>query len=291
MSSQDNLIFDMGKEGGGEEGEHPKDTNTMASSAALKTAKKKLRSLMKQKLSTISSESINTQSKLCLTMLSSIIKYSPGTAVFKRITVFKSYQNAKRIGIYLSMPSGEIQTDAIVRHALGLGKQVFVPYLHKPHNPPTGTPRSVMEMVDLRSITEYDALKRDSWGIPTIDTESVEEREHILRYPTGESGQLDMILMPGVAFDMDQQTGSVRRLGHGKGFYDYFLHRYNQDRRSRMKELSENGGTDVLLYGLGLEEQFLQAKFDPSVPVGEHDHMLHGLLVGDGRLVDVEGVE
>ena len=145
-----------------------------------------------------------------------------------------------------------------------------------------------MEMVDLRSLSEYDSLKRDSWGIPTIDAESVQEREHILGNPTNENLQLDMILLPGVAFDVDPKSGLVRRLGHGKGFYDYFLHRYTQGRGSQMKE-PENPDTDVLLYGLALEEQFLQAETDPPVPVGEHDHLLNGLLVGDGRLV--EGAE
>jgi 5-formyltetrahydrofolate cyclo-ligase len=187
------------------------------------------------------------------------------------------------------MPTGEIQTDAIVRHALESGKKVFVPYLHKSQTPSSDTPRSVMEMVDLRSLSEYDSLKRDSWGIPTIDAESVQKREHILGNSTKETAQLDIILMPGVAFDMDPKSGFVRRLGHGKGFYDYFLYRYTQGRESHIKEPSKNPGTGVLLYGLALEEQFLQAEADPPVPVGEHDHLLHGLLVGDGTFV--EGAE
>ncbi|TVY44761.1 putative 5-formyltetrahydrofolate cyclo-ligase [Lachnellula subtilissima] len=260
---------------GGEGGEHQesnqnlKSAGNMASSAAIKLAKKELRSAMKQKLSTISQESINVQS----------------TAVFERITSLKLYQNAKYIGVYLSMPSGEIQTDAIVRHALESGKQVFVPYLHKSQTPSPNTPRSVMEMVDLRSLSDYDSLTRDSWGIPTIDAENIREREHILGNSTKETRQLDMILMPGVAFDMDPKSGYVRRLGHGKGFYDYFLHRYMQGRGSQTKEPSESPGADVLLYGLALHEQLIQAETDPPVPIGEHDHLLHGLLVGDGRLV------
>ena len=280
----------MGEGGQNQEGDpNLESAETMASSAALKLAKKELRSAMKQKLSTISQESVNGQSKLLALYFTSIIKIFLGTAVFKNITSFKPYQDANRIGVYLSMPTGEIQTDAIVRHALESGKKVFVPYLHKSHTPSPDTPRSVMEMVDLRSLLEYDSLRRDSWGIPTIDAESVQEREHILGNPTKETGKLDMILMPGVAFDMDPKSRFVRRLGHGKGFYDYFLHRYMQGRQSQIKKPSENLETDVLLYGLALEEQFLQAKTDPPVPVGEHDHVLHGLLVGDGKLV--EGAE
>ncbi|KAF4630564.1 hypothetical protein G7Y89_g7575 [Cudoniella acicularis] len=241
----------------------------MASSTVLKAVKKDLRSMMKKRLSAIGQESINTQS----------------TAIWKTIINFKSYQRANRIGVYLSMPTGEVQTDAIVRHALESGKQVFVPYLHKSPNISPDTPKSVMDMVDLRSLADYESLKRDNWGIPTIDSETVTEREHILGN-AGECKQLDMILMPGVAFDVDPESGLVRRLGHGKGFYDYFLHRYEQGRGSQLKDLSLGPGTDALLYGLALEEQVLQAASGTSVPVGEHDHLLHGLLVGDAKLLE-----
>ncbi|KAH6673626.1 hypothetical protein B0J14DRAFT_481756 [Halenospora varia] len=242
----------------------------MASSTALKAAKKELRSIMKKKLAGINHESINCQS----------------TAIFKTLTTLKPYLSAQRIGVYLSMPTGEVQTDAIVRHALENGKQVFVPYLHKSRTPSPDTPKSVMDMVDIRSLSDYDSLKRDSWGIPTIDAATVHDREHILG-DSNKTVSLDMILMPGVAFAKDSPDGFVRRMGHGKGFYDYFLHRYMQGRGSHVKDLSLGPGTDALLYGLALEEQFLQADDSGSpVPVGEHDHLLHGLLVGDGKLLE-----
>jgi 5-formyltetrahydrofolate cyclo-ligase len=181
------------------------------------------------------------------------------------------------------MPAGEIQTDAIVRHALDSGKQVFVPYLFKLSNPPPGSPKSVMDMVDLRNLSDYDSLKRDSWGIPTIGTDTVNERERVL---SKDSQQLDMILMPGVAFDIDQKSGFIRRLGHGKGFYDYFLHRYMQAQGSQEKMSGRGPETDALLYGLALEEQFLKSDAGTSVPVGEYDNPVHGLLVGDGNIVE-----
>jgi 5-formyltetrahydrofolate cyclo-ligase len=183
------------------------------------------------------------------------------------------------------MPSGEVQTDSIVRHALESGKQVFVPFIHKSISSSPDTPKSVMDMVDIRSLRDYESLKRDSWGIPTIDSETVKEREHILETSTGASGKLDMILMPGVAFEVDSQTGFVKRLGHGKGFYDYFLHRYLDERGISAKELSLGPGTDALLYGLALEEQLLQPDAQLSLPTGEHDHLLHGLLVGNGAVI------
>jgi 5-formyltetrahydrofolate cyclo-ligase len=184
------------------------------------------------------------------------------------------------------MPTGEVQTDAIVRHALEAGKKVFVPYLHKAKSPSPDTPRSVMDMVDLRSLSDYDSLKRDSWGIPTIGTDSVEQREHILKNSTKECEGLDMILMPGVAFDIDPKTGFVRRLGHGKGFYDYFLHRYREGHGAQVDGPSTSPGTDVLLYGLALEEQFLKPNTGFSLPVGDHDSVLHGLVVGEGDILE-----
>ncbi|KAL5316493.1 hypothetical protein ACEPPN_015541 [Leptodophora sp. 'Broadleaf-Isolate-01'] len=244
-------------------------SRAMASSVALKAAKKELRRLMKKKLSSIRPESVETQS----------------AAIFKTVTSFKPYQEAKRIGVYLSMPTGEVQTNAIVRHALQSGKQVFVPYLHKAQNSPPDTPRSVMEMVDLLSLSDYESLERDSWGIPTISPDTVGQREHILKNSTKQSKPLDLILMPGVAFDLDPKTGYVRRLGHGKGFYDYFLHRYMQSRGSQTGEPA-SPGTDVILCGLALQEQFLGTETRSSVPVGDHDNLLHSLVVGDGKRLE-----
>ena len=186
------------------------------------------------------------------------------------------------------MPTGEIQTDAIVRDALGSGKQVFVPYLHKAQSPDPTTPKSVMDMVDLRSLSDYDSLERDSWGIPTIGTDTVHEREHIL---TTGSRPLDVILMPGVAFESDSFHGSVKRLGHGKGFYDYFLFRYRNIHSSPAQESPAIPGTDVLLYGLALEEQYLKSETGLSVPVGAYDSSLHGLLLGDGTILDRPGAD
>ncbi|CZS92124.1 related to methenyltetrahydrofolate synthetase [Rhynchosporium agropyri] len=241
-------------------------TRAMASSTALKAAKTELRTLMKQRLKKIQPESIESQS----------------AAIFKTVTSFTPYQEAKRIGVYLSMPTGEIQTDAIVRHALQSGKQVFVPFLHKAQQAPPDTPRSVMEMVSLLSLSDYESLKQDSWGIPTISPETLEKREHILNQPGGMTGPLDLILMPGVAFDIDPEIGCIRRLGHGKGFYDYFLHRYMQNRGSQARETTSED-TDVLLCGLALQEQFLGIA--SVVPVGDHDTPLHSLVVGDGELL------
>lgn len=181
------------------------------------------------------------------------------------------------------MPTGEIQTDPIVRHALSAGKQVFVPYIYKLQEPCPGMPKSIMDMVNLQSLSDYESLKPDSWGIPTIKAHTISAREHIL-IKNGKG--LDLILMPGVAFDSDPGTSFIRRLGHGRGFYDYFLHHYRQNIGSQVKEPSKDPGTDVWLHGLALEEQFLSPETDNPVLIGEHDSLLHGVLLGNGKIIE-----
>lgn len=122
------------------------------------------------------------------------------------------YQNAKSIAVYLSMPSGELSTSKIVEDALQRGKQVYIPYIH------TADKVSVMDMLALESMTEFKALQPDKWGIPSLQPPQVPGRRNCLT----EDG-LDLIVMPGVAFDH-----GCRRLGHGKGYYDHFLTRYSK---------------------------------------------------------------
>ncbi|KAJ4416947.1 hypothetical protein N0V85_002064 [Neurospora sp. IMI 360204] len=230
--------------------------------ASLNAAKQQIRSAMKNKLGALSNETVKSQSSV----------------VFNTLRNFKPYVDAKRVSVFLSMPTGEIQTDGIVRHALESGKEVFIPYLHKnPLASPT-LPARVMDMVRLRDLHDYESLKPDRWGIPSIDPATVHERQSVFGVKNDQT-LLDLILMPGVAFDIDPETGAIRRLGHGKGFYDYFINRHNQ----KSVELGKQE-TPVLLYGLALSEQFLSSPSEGSVPVGPHDQPLDGLILGDGEI-------
>lgn len=129
------------------------------------------------------------------------------------------------------MPSGEISTKAIVTDALRRGKKVFVPYIYKNKD---SSPKSLMDMVSLHSEQDYESLEPDRWGIPTPDERSVSKRSRCLgEVLVGEYGKgdpkkvepllesLDLIVVPAVAFDAE-----FRRLGHGKGYYDFFLSQY-----------------------------------------------------------------
>jgi 5-formyltetrahydrofolate cyclo-ligase len=150
----------------------------------------------------------------------------------KTLLATPEYKAAKRISVYLSMPSGEISTAGIVYDALKQSKRVFIPYTYKPVTQREGQPKSIMDMVELTSVADYEGLQRDRWGIPTPDEDSIAARansfggmgrtEGETQQQEGDSG-LDLIIMPGIAFD-----ATFGRLGHGKGFYDNFLQRCHQ---------------------------------------------------------------
>ncbi|KAF5554865.1 5-formyltetrahydrofolate cyclo-ligase [Fusarium mexicanum] len=236
----------------------------MASS--LPAAKQQLRSLMKQKLSKITQDSITTQSR----------------CIFETLKEFQPYNDARRVSIYLAMPAAEVQTDAIVRHALSAGKQVFVPYLHKSPFQTPDTPARVMDMVHLKDVQDYESLKLDKWGIPSVDPTTVDARIRILGgsdVQNSEPAILDFMVVPGVAFDLDQ-SGSIRRLGHGKGFYDFFINRY-------MAKLETKGmahENPLHLYGLALTEQMVPVTSELQIPTDTHDRRLNGLILGNGEI-------
>jgi 5-formyltetrahydrofolate cyclo-ligase len=190
--------------------------------------------------------------------------------------------NAKRVSVFLSMPTGEIQTDAIVRDALTAGKEVFIPYLHKNMVEAPGLPARIMDMVRLRDLADYESLQPDKWGIPSIDPATVPARQRVFGGPDAQhsdSTLLDLVLMPGVAFDAHPDSGAIRRLGHGKGFYDYFLFRHGLKAGS----LGQQQESPVLLLGLALSEQFLSPS-EGAVPVGPLDQPLDGLVLGNGEI-------
>lgn len=145
----------------------------------------------------------------CLVLIADPSQASVATTKFLSLT---EYQNAKSIAVYLSMPTGELSTTSIVKDALQCGKHVYIPYIH------TVDKTSVMDMLALESMTEFESLQADKWGIPSLQPTQIPGRRNCF----AETG-LDLIVMPGMAFDQ-----GFRRLGHGKGYYDHFLTRYSK---------------------------------------------------------------
>ena len=171
-----------------------------------------------------------------------LIPGSTAALATKTLLSLPEYSNAQSIGVYLSMPHGEVVTKAIVHDALRQGKQIFVPYIYNNHIRHHPKSRFAMNMVSLHSKSDYEALECDAWGIPSVAEDSLAERSRILEdlenFPNVTSPglanssrmaqvstSLDLIVMPGVAFD-----GGLGRLGHGKGFYDRFLKNYHDSK-------------------------------------------------------------
>ncbi|KAJ5924951.1 hypothetical protein N7454_007590 [Penicillium verhagenii] len=205
---------------------------------AFQTAKRDLRKRMRETCQQLSVSLINQQS---------------GVATSKFLSL-PEYQNAHNIAVYLSMPTGELSTSSIVRDAFARGKNVYIPYIH------TVEKTSVMDMLALESMTEYELLQPDKWGIPSLQPAQVPGRRNGLK----ENG-LDLIVMPGMAFDRE-----FRRLGHGKGYYDHFLTRY--------AELSKKM---PFLVALSLEEQMVE-----EIPVMAHDWRVDALVMGGGQYLN-----
>ncbi|KAK2858365.1 hypothetical protein FQN49_004810 [Arthroderma sp. PD_2] len=234
--------------------------------ATLSTAKKELRSKIKKILAGVSAESVISQSSLAT----------------ERLLSMPEYQSARRVSVYLSMPAAEMMTSEIVRDAFSRGKQVFVPYIYKLEAGTAETKLSIMEMLALHSIEDYESLQPDRWGIPTLDASSVQDRENCLggNGLLGESGVLkgegcglDFIVVPGMAFDHGR-----RRLGHGKGYYDRFINRYRNNNSTQAGKVQM-----PYLAAFCLAEQVLQPP--EEVPVGEYDNLVDSLVLGDGRVV------
>ncbi|KAK2070587.1 hypothetical protein P8C59_005071 [Phyllachora maydis] len=246
--------------------------------ASLQALKHGLRSRMKERLRAVSPEAIKSQS----------------STVQRLLRDFRPYRDARRVGIFLSMPAGEIQTDGIVRDALLAGKEVFVPYLHANPDPSPELPGRLMDMVRLVDVRDYEALRPDRWGIPSLDPATVCERQRVLGRGGGPDPVLldlvllDLVLVPGLAFDRSPEDGTIRRLGHGKAFYDYFIRRHQERAAARPASAASAGATSpsARLYALALSEQFLASPAEGSVPVGPFDQRLDGLVLGHGQIIE-----
>ena len=136
------------------------------------------------------------------------------------------------------------------------------------------TPPNVMDMLHLPSLAAYLSLPRDSWGIPTLPSTAPNEARNCLSVQEGESRGLDIVILPGVAFGADG-----RRLGHGKGYYDYWLQRCSES----MNPSGVEGQRRMpVLVGTALEEQVFG---EGEVPVDWKDWLVDVLVTGDGRVV------
>jgi len=124
-----------------------------------------------------------------------------------------------------------------------------------------------MEVLRIYSLEDYQSLIPGLWGIREPPREY--DGKPRLNVQDAEDGGIDLVLMPGVAFD-----ASFSRLGHGKGYYDRFLSHYSALAPVR-------GWSMPTLLALGFQQQLLPAG---EVPVHEYDWLVDGIITPDGAL-------
>lgn len=146
---------------------------------------------------------------------------------------------ADAILAYAALPA-ELDLDPFIAAALNLGKRVCVPSID--------WARKSMSPAQIANV-DTD-LQTGRYGVRTPKD----------RCTLVEPEQLDVILLPGLAFD---RAGN--RLGRGAGFYD------------RMLAAQSEPPTPPVLIGV-----CYAAQLTPSVPIEPHDHRAHRVITEQG---------
>uniref|UniRef100_A0A1A8Q5Z9 5-formyltetrahydrofolate cyclo-ligase n=2 Tax=Nothobranchius TaxID=28779 RepID=A0A1A8Q5Z9_9TELE len=197
--------------------------------ATLRAAKRALRREIKQRVAALSRDERLRQSLV----------------VSHKLFKHPKYVSSQRIAVFLSMDD-ELCTQEIIKDIFKCGKSCFIPKYN--------SSSSHMDMLRTNSLQDIQTLPRTSWSIqqPAADDDS---REEALS-----SGGLDLMLMPGLGFDL---VG--RRLGRGKGFYDTYLERCSKHPKGKPYTIA-----------LAFNEQLCQ-----EVPVDVHDVLIDEILYED----------
>jgi 5-formyltetrahydrofolate cyclo-ligase len=180
--------------------------------------------------------------------------------VWARLFELDQYKSAKSIGLFLSMPQGEINTDPALRHALEQGKTIFVPQVGQNFEKcemellkimlPSSAKEGARKGDDAGKMFHSD-WPRNKWGIPEPPSD--------MPIVTAQPGDIDLLVVPGLGFD---RKGN--RLGQGKGYYDRFIARMTQD------------GTALPLVAVALTPQLV---VNEDIPVAEYDRCMDMVLL------------
>ncbi|CAI4060657.1 hypothetical protein SKDZ_05G2640 [Saccharomyces kudriavzevii ZP591] len=166
--------------------------------------------------------------------------------------------NARRVACYMSMDKGEVMTEEVIKNLFHDGQEVFLPRCthtsESKHFKLREDHHAHLIFHRMSSLTMVHNLR------PVGPYQLREPEAHI-----DEATSLDLVLVPGVAFDI--KTGA--RMGHGAGYYDDFFQRY--------KILHE--GQKPLLVGLCLMEQVTS-----PIPLEKHDFPMDCIVCGDGSI-------
>lgn len=141
-------------------------------------SKRELRARMRSARQQISADSRRRQSQLIARRLQEII----------------DKESPVRIGLYLAT-AYEVNLDLVIDQCVAQGREVYLPHLGDPQAP-------------FRRFLSWDE----------IETGPLDLRQPSSKAPASDAASLHLIVVPGLAFDLDGN-----RLGHGGGWYDKVL--------------------------------------------------------------------
>ena len=235
----------------------PVDAAAAPEGEEMRQRKKELRKLVRSRLKEMSQDEIQTQSEL----------------VWNNLFEMPEYKSAQSVGLFLSMPKGEIVTDTALARVLDDKKTLYVPRVGLDFE------KCDMDLIRVEDAEEQEEIlhgtdaarrlfyhdwPRNKWGIP--------EPPMGVDHTAAQPGDIDLLVVPGLAFD---DKGG--RLGQGKGYYDRFI--------TKMRDHQQQQGdekTKPLLVAVGLEASFLKGD-EGSVPMSAHDFPMDALILPDGR--------
>ena len=250
---------------GSESKNNHEDNNTQHNIQEIKKAKQKLRKNIRGKLQSLTQSQITTQSEKVWQIL---------------INTLPQYNNASSIGLFLSMPYGEIQTDFICNQVLKDGKELYIPrvgldfeqcdmdLVRVECDPGTSTSTDNQTMF-------YHDWPRNKWGIPEPPLNVTNDQ--IIAKP----GSIDLLIVPGLGFD---KYG--HRLGQGKGYYDRFISKMTYEDSTCNDSTTKKR---PYLVAVGLEPCFVERlnedaneddaiKFN-GIPTNEHDCIMDMIIL------------
>ena len=143
------------------------------------------------------------------------------------------FRQAKTVMAYAAIPP-EVNLSPVLEEILAAGKTLALPRCEEDG------------MMTAQRVCNFNQLISGAYGIPEPKPDA----------PVVSAAEIDLILVPGLAFD---RTG--RRLGRGKGYYDRFL-------------------VDFCGKTMGICGQLM-----PAVPVEQHDITMDAVATDHGIII------
>ncbi|KAF6013345.1 hypothetical protein HII12_002061 [Brettanomyces bruxellensis] len=187
----------------------------------------------------------------------------------KTISDLPEFKNAKTVGLYMNLPSGELPTDEIVKTCFNFDKKVYLPRVTAisrfNDTKRFEKQKSILHFLSIDNLSEARSLpERGRYKIREPEFKS-DDSGSVVNDLLQNNEKLDILFVPGMAF-----SSGCERLGHGAGYYDDFIKRYNEKYHEK-----------PLLIGLGLKEQLLTKENGEVLHMEEHDELLDNVVIAD----------